>query len=271
MSEIFQAVFLGVVEGITEFLPISSTAHLLISKRLLDASTLSYDLFVVTIQIGAVFAIVFNHRYEMAKLFRFNETNIKIWRSLIISMIPTILVGGIIGGTLIDFSNDENQIIELIAFALIWGGLILLLVEKKLPQPQSSKNIELPILPVTSALFIGLCQVIAFIPGISRSAASIVGGLLTGLNRQTATKYSFYLAIPTLIGAASYSTIRHIHQITSEDLSLFFIGLTVSTIVSSLSIRWLLSYVGSHRFTSFAIYRLIAGCLILIMDWSGLL
>ena len=271
MNEIFQAIFLGIVEGITEFLPVSSTAHLLVSKQLLDASTLSYELFIITIQIGAVIAIVLNHRYEMVDLFRFNEPNIKFWRSLVISMTPAFFVGIVFGRTIDQLSNNENHIVKLIASALIIGGLIMLLVEKKLPEPHNSNNVALPTLSVKSALFIGLCQVIAFIPGVSRSAASIVGGLLTGLNRQTAAKYSFYLAIPTLIGAATYSTFIHFDRITTDELSLFFIGLTVSTIVSWLSIRWLLNFVGSHRFTPFAIYRLFAGSFILILNWYGIL
>ena len=271
MDEVFQAVFLGIVEGISEFLPVSSTAHLLVSKQLLQASTLSYDLFIITIQFGAVIAIILNHRYEMVDLFRFNDSNIKFWRSLVISVMPAFFVGIVFGRTIDQLNNDENLIMNLIAIALIIGGLIMLLVEKRLPQPHSSNNVALPILSIKSALFIGLCQAIAFIPGVSRSAASIVGGLLTGLNRQTATKYSFYLAIPTLIGAATYSTYVHYYRITTDELALFLIGLTVSTIVSSLSIRWLLNFIGSHRFTPFAIYRLFAGSFILILNWFGIL
>jgi len=270
LDEWIQAVILGIVEGITEFLPVSSTAHLLVSKNLLNASSLSGEWFIVAIQLGAVLAIILNHGKELVALFRFTETNQRFWLALFISVSPAFLVGIAIGGQIHWLYGEHHQAM-LIAIALISGGLIMLFVETRIPPPQSVPLADLPQISKINALFIGICQVFAFIPGVSRSAASIVAGMLVGMNRQAATKFSFFLAIPTILGAATYTMVFHVDQLSSSQLDEFFIGLLVSIAVAFLTIRWLLNYLATHRFTLFAGYRIAAGSLLLLLHGNGIL
>lgn len=236
----------------------------------MNASSLSSEWFIVSLQLGAILAIILNHRKELVGLFRFNETNQHFWFSLLISVFPAFLVGITVGGQ-IHWLYGENHQAMLIAPALILGGVIMLFVESRTPPPQQEPLDVLPVLTHPAAFFIGICQVIAFIPGVSRSAASIMGGLLVGMNRQAATKYSFYLAIPTILGAATYTMLSNFDQLSAGQLNVFFIGFVVSIAVAFLAIRWLLIYLGTHRFTLFAWYRIAAGSFLLLLHGNGVI
>ena len=271
MDELLQAAILGILEGITEFLPISSTGHLLVGTRLLDVTELTNGPFIIAIQFGAVLALLLHHAPEFVGLFRWHSEQRYFWRALAISFAPAAIVGVAIGGAIEQLSINDEKGPLIVAIALIGGGLVMLAVERRLPPPVEKESSSLPQLSTRSALFIGICQVMAFVPGVSRSGASIVGGLFTGLDRREATRFSFFLAIPTIAGAAAYSTWLNADQIRTEDLGAFLLGISVSALVAWLCIRWLLRYVSAHRFTPFAWYRLVAGSTILLLHWRGII
>ena len=271
MDELLQTIILGILEGITEFLPISSTGHLFVGARLLDATELAKGPFIIAIQFGAVLALLLHHAPEFVGLFRWHSQHRLFWRALAISFAPAALVGVAIGGAIEQLSITDEKGPLIVAFALIAGGLVMLVVERRLPPPIEKEYNGLPQLSTKSALLIGICQVMAFVPGVSRAGASIVGGLLAGLDRREATRFSFFLAIPTVAGAAAYSTWLNAERIRTEDFGALLLGITVSALVAWLCIRWLLRYVSAHRFTPFAWYRLAAGGAILLFRWRGII
>ena len=265
----WEVVTLGVVEGVTEFLPISSTAHLLIGARLLHFSQDIGGTFEIFIQLGAILALVVYYARDLLAQARALPTRAptrRFWLNILLAFLPAAIVGLALRKWIkaVLFAAPA-----LIATSLIVGGLVLIVVELRLRRRVTASKLE----DVSSrqALAIGAAQIFALVPGVSRSAASIVGGLLGGLDRSTATMFSFYLAIPTLGAATIVDLLGSIHLVTADDLGRLVVGTLVAFVVAWLSIGWLLRYVASHSFLAFGVYRVIAGVLILGLLGAGLL
>lgn len=265
MSEWLKALWLGIIEGITEYLPISSTGHLIVAADVLQLQDSLDGTFEIFIQIGGVAAVLFYYRRELwqqVRSVRHNTTTRYLWRDILIAFIPAaglgLLLGDWIDGLLF------NPVV--VALALIAGGLMFLFVERRLDDPQD-EEIAVDDAPLTwqQALVVGLWQVLALIPGMSRSGMSIIGGMVAGVERQRATQFSFYLAIPTLGGATVYTLLKDFDTLNSEDLLLLSFGALVSAIVAWLSIRWLLNFIAHHTFVPFGYYRIFVGVLILLL------
>lgn len=259
------AIILGLLEGVTEFLPISSTGHLLIAERLTHFKDVQ-DVFTVVIQLGAIAAVVWFYRTDLlAKvrgLFARDETALHFWKLLIIATIPAGLIGLALDKTLSRFGTPT-----VIAWSLIIGGVILWVVDRH-PVVRGRRTLEPQIEKLTfkQALLVGFGQALAIVPGVSRSGATIVTGLSLGLDRPTATAFSFYLGIPILILASAFKIAKHpeaINQI-SGGASTLIIGLVGAFITALLSISWLLRYISGHNFRPFAYYRLALGLIILL-------
>ncbi|MEI7772722.1 MAG: undecaprenyl-diphosphate phosphatase [Chloroflexales bacterium] len=276
----WQVVALGVVQGLTEFLPISSTAHLLIVGKLIGFTNTIGGTFDIAIQIGTVIAVIGFYITDLlsqasAVIGRGTPAATaaarRLWIAVAIAFVPAAVIGlafhKIIKERL--FNPDSPSAPLVIAGTLIVGGIIFLLIEL-LPR-RAARTAELGAISVGQALGVGVAQVFSLVPGTSRSGSSIVGGLLAGLDRRTATAFSFYLSIPVLGAATLVDLLGSLGQIHSGDWGRLLLGTVVSMIVGWLSIGWLLRYVARNSFISFGIYRIIAGVVILALMSNGLL
>ena len=259
------AIILGLLEGITEFLPISSTGHLLIAERLTHFKDVQ-DVFTVVIQLGAIADVVWFYRLDLISkirgLFARDKAALHFWKLLIIATIPAGLIGLALDKTLNKFGTPA-----VIAWSLIIGGIILWIVDRH-PVIQGRHSLEPQIEKLTfkQALLIGLGQAAAVIPGVSRSGATIVTGLTLGLDRPTATAFSFYLGIPILILASALKLVKHpeaVGQISGGAATLV-IGLVAAFATALVSISLLLRYISKHNFRPFAYYRVALGLVILV-------
>jgi undecaprenyl-diphosphatase len=276
--ELLKVVILGIVEGVTEFLPISSTGHLIVATAILQPafSPALENTFEIFIQFGAVIAVVIYYWGDLwmrVRAIPHDPAARRFWLGLVVATIPAALIGLLLR----DFIKETlfNPII--VALALIIGGVALILVERRFSKTTrvSSDRVTDPTMTdaapdqlysvtMRQAALIGFVQVIALIPGVSRAAASIIGGMGVGLTRETATRFSFYLAIPTLAGATILDLLLSLDEIQSGDLVYLIIGAAVAGVVAWAAIGWLLRYIARHSFTAFGIYRIIAGAIILI-------
>ena len=273
MEPLIQAVILGLVEGITEFLPVSSTGHLILTERLIGFSDPDKT-FTVVIQIGAILAVVWFYRTDLiarvVALFTGRPNALKFWTNLLIATIPAAVIGLGLEKILSRFES-----ITVIATALIVGGVLLWWLEQVRGRQltgQESTAVDLDSITPRQALLIGFAQTLAVIfPGTSRSGASIVGGWLVGLNRVTATAFSFYLGLPTLGLAGLYKLYKARDSLSSlpGGAPALLLGTVVSGISAFLVVGWLLRYVSRNDFKGFAIYRVILGALILGMVAMG--
>lgn len=246
-----QTIILGLVEGLTEFLPISSTGHLILTQKLLGITTTEFTKsFNILIQLSAVLAVVTLYRKRILH-------SRHLWKQLTIAFIPT----GILGFTLYKYVKGYLlDSVSVIVIALFIGGIILLVVDHLPKFKQGSKNI--PGMKSRNLLSIGLFQSLSMIPGVSRSAASIVGGLYSGLSRLEAVEFSFLLAIPTMVVASGYDLIKTGFSFTAHQYLLLLIGSLFSFLSASLAVKAFTSYVGKHNFTLFAIYRIFLAILV---------
>ena len=259
LADLFKAVFLGIIEGLTEFIPVSSTAHLLISSYLIDFQTIKNGLFEIVIQFGAILAICAIYRQKIVSIIvNLNKkSEQKFVLNLILAFLPAAILGLLLHGFIKQFLFS-NLVIGL---ALIFGGIIMIFIEKH-PKEPKFKDIK-DIQPIT-ALKIGFFQVLAMIPGVSRSGATIIGALLIGVSRKTATEFSFFLAIPTIAAASFYDLFKNYSDLTSENIELIVAGLLSAFFSAILVIRWFIDFVSKHNFISFGVYRILIGILILI-------
>jgi undecaprenyl-diphosphatase len=272
VDHLLQAIILGLVEGITEFLPISSTGHLIVTERLLGFNDPDKT-FTVVIQIGAILAVVWFYRVDLIArviaLFTGRPNALKFWLNLVIATIPAAVIGLGLENILDRFESPT-----VIATALIVGGVLLWWLEqvrgRQLTGPnarrQESTDVDIDSITPRQALLIGFAQTLAVIfPGTSRSGASIVGGWLVGLNRVTATAFSFYLGLPTLGLAGLYKLYKARDTLSSlpGGAPVLLVGTLVSGISAFLVVGWLLRYVSRNDFRGFAIYRVVAGTVIL--------
>ncbi|MGQ9547186.1 MAG: undecaprenyl-diphosphate phosphatase [Roseiflexus sp.] len=258
----WKAAVLGIVEGLTEFLPISSTGHLLIASKLLHFEGSLGGTFEIFIQLGSVLAVMGYYASDLlhqARMAPRDPHTQRFWIAIGVAFLPAAMIGLALHGWIktVLFSP------AVIGIALITGGIVLIIVER-LPRRAATVH-DATRLSLRQALGIGIAQVLALTPGVSRSAASIVGGMIVGLDRRAATTFSFYLAIPTLGAATVVDLLTSLDQVTAGDAGRLFLGMVVSLIVAWLSIDWLLRYVANHSFVAFGIYRIIAGVIVLAL------
>ena len=254
-AEWWKVVALGVVEGVTEFLPISSTGHLLVAAQALHFEHSVGGTFEIFIQLGAVIAVVGYYLRDLlaqARDLPRSRTTQRFWLAILIAFIPA----AVIGLALHKYIKQYLFRPEVIAATLIIGGVIFIIVEL-LPRRETTHQLEQVSWP--QALGIGVAQMLALVPGVSRSGAAILGGMFGGLDRRTATAFSFYLAIPTLGAATIVDLLTSLSDVTAGDLGRLFLGAIVSMIIAWLSIDWLLRYVAHHSFIAFGVYRILAG------------
>ena len=265
MEEVIVVILLGIVEGITEFLPISSTGHLLIFSGLLQSEVAERlgGTFEIFIQIGAVVAVLGYYRDDIIhqiRSVRHDQSTQQLWINIVIASIPAAILGFLLR----DVVKDVLFSPTVVAVALIVGGIVFILVERSL-QDKELETTALEEISHLQALKIGFAQTLALIPGVSRSGASIVGGLLVNINRPTATAFSFYLAIPVLGGATVLDLLLSLDEIQVNDFAYLFLGAVISGVVAWFSIRWLLRYVQNNQFVAFGYYRIAAGVVVLML------
>jgi undecaprenyl-diphosphatase len=279
---LIKAAILGIVEGLTEFLPISSTGHLILSSSLLGFRGENVATFEIAIQTGAMLAVIWEYRRKLidtvAGIAR-ERTAQRFALNVIVAFLPAVVFGLAFGS----FIKAKLFHPVPVATAFLVGGLIILWVEARHRRAFGERDLEgrrlarvetVDDMTVVDALKVGLVQCLAMIPGTSRSGATIIGGMLFGLSRRAATEFSFYLAIPTLIGAGVYSLWKQRGILTTADLPLFAVGFVFAFVSALLCIRWLIRYISTHDFTVFAWYRIVFGVVVLAtayfgwVDWS---
>ncbi len=259
LVDFFKAALLGIVEGLTEFIPVSSTAHLLLTSQLVDFTTIKNNLFEIVIQLGAILAICVIYRGKIFDLLiHFKEkSQQKFILNLALAFLPAALIGLAFHGLIKAFLFNNLTI----ALALILGGIVMILVERK---PRSSAVEELNNITPLTAFYVGLFQCLAMIPGVSRSGATIIGGLLLGLNRKIAAEFSFFLAIPTIAAASIYDLYKSSIDLTNTDLEIIFVGLLASFLSALFVVKWFINFVSKNNFVPFGFYRIVVGILVLI-------
>ncbi|MBA3757327.1 undecaprenyl-diphosphate phosphatase [Candidatus Saccharibacteria bacterium] len=262
--ELLQALLLGIIEGLTEFLPISSTGHLIIAEEYIAFKDTA-KVFTVVIQLGAIAAVAWYYRNDLAQriagLFGGQRRHINFWLNLFFATLPAGLLGLALAN---QFENYATPTV--VAVALILGGIVLWLVDRA-PTTEKPEAIKLDDISRTQALSVGLVQCMALIPGVSRSGASIVGGLLTGLNRTTATAFSFYLGIPVLGLASIYKLTTDWDKVgqISGGLPGIAVGAIAAFVTALFAVSWLLRYITTHNFRPFAYYRILLGIVVLLL------
>ena len=264
---LLKAVILGLVEGLTEFLPISSTGHLILAAQLLRFTGERAQVFAIAIQTGAILAVCWEYRARLLGAviaFGREAAARRFFANLAIAFVPLALLGLLLGDRI--KASLFHPIPVSIAF--IVGGLVILWAERRKHRIRVEKVDEMR---WPDALKLGLAQAVALIPGTSRAGATIIGGLLFGLSRKAATEFSFFLAIPTLIAAGAYELIKHRALFSADDLSLLAVGLIASFASALLAVRALLRYISSHDFTAFAWYRIAFGLVVLATGYAKLI
>jgi undecaprenyl-diphosphatase len=261
-----KALVLGVVEGLTEFLPISSTGHLILAGDLLDFNGTKAKVFEIVIQTGAMLAIVLEYRerfWRVALGFASESAARRFVANLVVAFTPAAVLGLAFGKVIKAYLFHAVPV----ALAFIGGGLIILWVERRLrPRVRVERADDMT---WRDALKVGIAQAFALIPGTSRSGATIIGGMLFGLSRKAATEFSFFLAVPTLIAAGAYDFWKNRALFDAGDVDLFAAGSITAFVSAFLCVRWLLRYIATHDFTPFAWYRIAFGAAVLVTAYSG--
>ena len=267
---LFKAALMGIVEGLTEFLPISSTGHLILAGSLLGFDDDKAKVFDIAIQTGAIFAVilVYWQKIRDTVIALPSQTQARQFAlNVLIAFVPAVLLGLLFGKAI----KAHLFTPVVVASTFIIGGFIILWAERRQQRNPAVACIhEVEDMTAWDALKVGLAQCLAMIPGTSRSGATIIGGMLLGLSRKAATDFSFYLAIPTLIGAGAYSLYKERALLSLADLPMFGVGLLFSFLSAWLCVRWLLRFISTHSFVGFAYYRIVFGVVVLATTWSGL-
>ena len=259
---LLKALFLGLIEGLTEFLPISSTGHLILFGHLIDFKSDSGRVFEVVIQFGAILAVCWLYRQKIIALIRGFFSGEVHARRFAINVFVAFLPAVVIGVLAVDFIKQVLFSPLVVAFALIIGGLIIFAVEAREYKP---KTIEATDISFKQSILVGFAQCVAMVPGTSRSGASMIGGMLLGLSRKAATEFSFFLAMPTMLGAATYDLFRNANVLTSDNLVNISVGFMAAFVAALLVIKALVKFVEKHSLRVFAWYRIVLGILILII------
>jgi undecaprenyl-diphosphatase len=263
---LFKALILGIVEGLTEFLPISSTGHLILIGDLLGFNDERGKIFEIVIQTGAMFAIVWEYRARFGRVLAHIGTDAAARRfvaNVAIAFVPAAVLGLLFG------SHIKAALFKPVpvAIAFIVGAFVILWAERR----EHRITVEtVDDMRWSDALKIGFAQAFALIPGTSRSGATIIGGLLFGLSRRAATEFSFFLAVPTLIAAGGYDLLKNRALFHVQDVGMFGVGMVASFVSAFFCVRWLLRYIASHDFSVFAWYRIVFGALVLLTAFTGL-
>ena len=251
---IWQAIILAIVEGITEFLPVSSTGHMIIASSFMGISHLEFTkMFTVNIQFGAILSVVVLYWK------RFFQT-IDFYFKLVVAVLPALVLGFLLN----DFIDSLLENVIVVAISLLVGGIILLFVDKIANPSIREREIS-----YFDALKIGFFQCIAMIPGVSRSASTIVGGMLQGLSRKQAAEFSFFLAVPTMAAAGGYKLLKTYDTIQSEDIKILLLGNLVAFVVAMLAIKFFITFLTKYGFKVFGYYRIILGLILLGLLASG--
>ncbi|MBC7942281.1 MAG: undecaprenyl-diphosphate phosphatase [Chitinophagaceae bacterium] len=274
---LIKAAVMGVVEGLTEFLPISSTGHLILAGSLLNFTGEVVKVFEIAIQTGAMLAVVWEYRGRLARTFSgitHDPVAQRFALNVLVAFIPAVVLGLAFGKIVKDTLFHPVPV----ALAFIVGGVIILFVERRhrrlfgerdLQGTRTARVETVDDMSTLDALKVGLVQCLALMPGTSRSGATIIGAMLFGFSRRAATEFSFYLGIPTLMGAGAYSVLKQRELLAWADLPMFAVGTLFAFFSALLCIRWLIRYVSTHDFTLFAWYRIVFGGLVLLTASAG--
>ncbi len=261
---LLKAIILGLVEGATEFLPISSTGHLIIAGDLLNFNDDKGKVFEIVIQLGAILAVCWEYRTKFSHVLT-SLNNDKKSQQLVINLALAFLPAAILGFAFHHQIKAHLFSPFTVACALILGGFAILLTERYAPQPNIHAVDDLD---AKHALKIGFAQTLALIPGVSRSGATILGGVLFGLSRQAATEFSFFLAIPIMFAATAFEMISYRNMLSWQDIDLFAVGFITAFISALIVTKMFIRYVAKHDFTGFAWYRIIFGLAVLMYFWQ---
>jgi undecaprenyl-diphosphatase len=265
----FKALIMGIVEGFTEFLPISSTGHLILAGSLLDFTGDKVKVFEIAIQAGAMLAVLWEYRAKIGMVAAGFFSDAKA-RKFVLNIVVAFLPAALLGLMFSKVIKEKLFAPIPVAMAFIIGGLIILWLERRNKANPAAARIEsVDDMTVLDAVKVGCAQAFALIPGTSRSGASIIGGMMFGLSRKAATEFSFFLAIPTLFGATIYSLYKDRALLSMADLPMFGIGGLAAFVSAFLCVRWLLRYISTHDFTIFAWYRIVFGFFIIISAYTG--
>jgi undecaprenyl-diphosphatase len=256
IATLIKALILGIVEGLTEFLPVSSTGHLILAGDLLGANDERWSVFNIVIQTGAMLAVVWEYRR------RFFNVDVQLYRNLIVAFIPAAVLGLLFSKYIKAYLFHAVPV----ALAFIVGGVVILIVENRSFKPRVD---DTRAMTWRDALKVGIAQCFALIPGTSRSGATIIGGMLFGLSRKAATEFSFFLAVPTLVAAGAYDLLKHRDLFSRSDLPMFGVGALAAFITAFVVVRWLIRYVATHDFKPFAWYRIVFGLVVLLTAYFG--
>jgi len=265
-----KAIIMGLVEGFTEFLPISSTGHLILAGELINFTGTKETVFKIVIQLGAVMAVVWEYRERVRRVFAglgSDPVQQRFARNIVVAFMPAAIAGVLFNAAITEILFHPVPV----AIALVAGGIIILWVEHRQRQRTTPARIEsVDQMSSLDALKVGFAQAFALIPGTSRSGSTIIGGMLFGLSRKAATEFSFFLAMPTMLGATVYSVYKEREALSMADLPMFGLGFASAFIAAFLCVRWLLRYISTHDFTIFAWYRIVFGILVLVTAHFGL-
>lgn len=275
---LLKAAIMGIVEGLTEFLPISSTGHLILAGSLLDFTGDTVKVFEIAIQTGAMLSVIWEYRVRLGRTvagITHDPVAQRFARNVIVAFIPAAVFGLLLGSVIKQHLFKPVPV----AVAFIVGGLIILWVERRHKRLYGASDTEgtrqarvetVDEMTAMDALKVGLLQCLALIPGTSRSGATIIGSIVLGFSRKAATEFSFYLGIPTLMAAGAYSVWKQRDLLHWGDLPMFLVGTVFAFISALLCIRWLIRYVSTHDFTVFAWYRIVFGLIVLGTAYTGL-
>lgn len=264
---ILKSIVMGIVEGVTEFLPVSSTGHLILAGHVLDfLGKEKRDVYEIFIQLGAILAIVWEYRARVVSVVQGAAQpgpGRRLLINLSVAALPLLIIGKLFGEHIKSALFNPTTV----AVTFILGGVIILWAEKRL---HAVRYATLDDIQPKPALWVGLAQCLALVPGTSRSGATIIGGLFLGLSRQTATEFSFLLGVPVLGIASIYSLIKHWHALDANDLGLFAVGFVTSFVFALVAVRALLRFLVSHTFVVFAWYRIAFGLFVLLTAYTGM-
>jgi undecaprenyl-diphosphatase len=258
---VVQSIIISIVEGLTEFIPISSTGHMIIAEKLLGIQENEFSkMFTIAIQLGAILAVVVLYWKKF-----FNFKNLQFYFKLIIGVVPAIILGLL-------FSDKIDELLEsttTVAFALLLGGIVLIFIDKFFNHPTIRSEKQVSFL---NSFTIGIWQCLAMIPGVSRSAASIIGGMQQKLTRSAAAEFSFFLAVPTMVAATGYKLFKHFHEqggFSGQEIKLLLIGNVVAFVVALLAIKFFIEFLKKHGFRLWGIYRIVIGLVLLALIYTG--
>ncbi len=252
--DIFQAIIIGAIEGFTEFLPISSTGHMIVASKFLGVEQSSViKAYEVIIQFAAILAVILLYREKI------NLKEIKLWEKVFVAFLPIAIVGFLLKDWIKSIFS-----VEIVASMFIVGGIIFLIVEYFHKDNKSTAK-EIEEVSWTQALWIGFGQIFSLIPGTSRAGSTIIAGMLSGVSRKASTEFSFLLAIPVMMAVSGYDLLKHYHEFIGADLTAFLIGFVVAFVVAYLTIKLLIVFLQRFTFVAFGIYRILFGVFLLII------